>query len=217
MEITDAASRSKAGNQFGSDQKKEPGAPTTGEPEAARKNRAIRAREQIIEGLQRQGIPYRDWPDVVRAFYTNPQERQGYSASISPLRFDPPPFDRLNETPEEWAKRADEAWRKHRDDFLKWINTFVALGVDEKIPPRKRTRGSRRKERNAPPDQRANWAARRLMGTPWKEIADDRFHEDQVRKAATDLLKLAGWLASVKPTASAPPPGPPISDSTKRT
>lgn len=181
--------------------RKDAGVPDTGEPAAAARNREIRVRLQIIEALQRLGIPHREWPDFVRAFYTNPQERQGYCASISPPSFQPPDFKRLNESLKEWAKAADAAWKQHRDDFMEKCQSWVTLGVDEEIPPEKKTRGPGRKgrRRNAPPGAHAEWSARRLCGATWKEIAGDRFKVDQVKKAASKMLKLAGWPTKVKP------------------
>ena len=180
---------------------KDAGEPNTGEAAAALKNRTIKARLQIIEALQRLGIPHSKWPDFVRAFHTNPQEREGYSESIFPPPFQPPVFERLNESPEQWAKSADAAWQQHRDAFLEKCPFWVSQGVDEDIPPAKATRGPglKGRRRNAPPDVRAQWAARRLSGEAWKAIADDPFQQDQVKKAASELLKLACWPTKVKP------------------
>jgi len=177
---------------------KDAGEPNTGQAAAALKNRTIKARLQIIDALQRLGIPHAKWPDFVRAFYTNPQEREGYSESVLPPSFQPPAFERLNESPEQWAKAADAAWQQHRDTFLEWCQSWVSEGVDEAIPPAKQTRGPG-KGRNAPPDVRAEWAARRLTGEAWKAIPGDLFREDQVKKAASELLKLAGWPTKLKP------------------
>ncbi|MGO9268706.1 MAG: hypothetical protein ACLQOO_00340 [Terriglobia bacterium] len=178
---------------------KDAGEPNTGEAAAALKNRTIKARLQIIEALQRLGIPHAKWPDFVRAFHTNPQEREGYTASVFPPSFQPPVFERLNESPEQWAKAADAAWQQHRNAFLEKCRAWVREGVDEEIPPAKMTRGPGRRGRNAPPDLRAEWAACRLSGKAWKEIADEPFREDQVKKAASELLKLAGWPTKLKP------------------
>ena len=184
---------------------KDAAAPDTGEAAAAAKNRQISARLQIIEGLRRLGVPHLEWPDFVRTFCTNPQERQGYHASISPPSFQPPDFERLHESPEQWAKKADAAWQKHRDGVLKQWQSWATEGVDEEIPPTKNTRGPGRKwhRLNAPLDVRPDWAARRLMGESWKEIAGDRFKQDQVRKGASELLKLAGWPTKAKPRKTA--------------
>lgn len=179
--------------------RKDAGVPDTGEPAAAARNREIRARLQIIEAFQRLGIPHREWPDFVRTFYTNPQAREGYRASISPLPFQPPDFERLNESPAQWAKKADAAWKQYRDGLLKQWQSWVTAGVDEEIPPEKNIRGPGRSGRNAPPDAHAEWAARRLIGMSWKEIASDQFNVDQVKKAAIEMIKRAGWPTKVKP------------------
>jgi hypothetical protein len=120
---------------------KDAGEPNTGEAAAAVKNRAIQARLQIINAFQRLRIPNSQWPDFVRAFYTNPQEREGYTEStesILPPSFQPPAFERLNESPEQWAKAADAAWQKHRNAFLEQCQFWVTVGVDEEILPRNR-------------------------------------------------------------------------------
>jgi len=169
---------------------------STGEAAAAKKNREIKARLQI----KRLGIPHREWPEFVRKFYTSQQERTEFCASNSPPLFQPPDFDRLNESLEEWAKAADAAWKQHRDRFMDTCRLWVTLGVDEEIPPAKNTRGPGRKGRrlNALPEARVEWAARRLNGVPWKEISNEFLSEDQVKKAASEMLKLAGWPTKVR-------------------
>src|ERR1035441_11013081 len=86
------------------------GTPDTGEVAAAMKNRQITARLRIVEALQHLGIPPDRWPDFVRTFYANPQERAGFGEFVEPPPFHPPIFDRLRESPEEWRKAADAAW-----------------------------------------------------------------------------------------------------------
>ena len=172
----------------------------TGDAAAAKKNREIKVRLQIIEAFRRLGIPQRDWPDFVQMFYTSPEERTEYCDSFEPLSFQPPVFDRLHESPPEWTKRADAAWKQHRDRFLEQCQFWVTAGVDEEIPLAKSTRGTGRTGRrlNAPPALRVEWAARRLSGAAWKEIANESFKEDQVKKAASEVLRLAGWPTKIK-------------------
>lgn len=179
-----------------------PEAPDTGEAVAAIKNRQIGVRLQIIAALQRLGIPQRQWPDFVRKFHTSPGEQAGYTESIQPPPFQPPDFERLKESLQEWAKRADAGWQQHRDTFMRLWESWVTLGVDEEIPPMKSTRGAGRKgsRTNAAPDVRVEWAARRLAGDAWKEIAFKYSKkESQVKKAASEILKLAGWPPKVEP------------------
>jgi hypothetical protein len=142
----------------------DPGEPYTGQAAAALKNRMIKARLQIIAALQRLGIPQHKWPGFVLAFYTNSQQREGYSESsfLPPFQF--PVFERLHDSPEQWAKKADAAWQQHRDAFLEKCQAWVSEGVDEEIPPAKQPRGPCRKGRDAPLALRAEWAARRLSG-----------------------------------------------------
>ena len=175
-----------------------PEGPDTGEAAAAIKNRQVGARLQIVAAFQRLGLPYREWPDFVQKFHASPQAQALFQESISPPGFQPPDFERLTESAAEWKKRADAGWRRHRDDFLQQCQSFVELGIDEEIPPTKNIRGGGRKGRNAPTDQRFEWAARRLMGAPWKEIAAESFQVDQVKKAASEVLKRADWPTKVK-------------------
>ena len=95
---------------------------------------------------------------------------------------------------------ADAAWQRHRDGFLKTCQSWVTAGVDQEIPPAKSRRGPGRNGRrlNAPLDLRYKWAARRLNGAAWKEIAAESSKEDQVKKAAVKILKAAGWFTKDK-------------------
>jgi hypothetical protein len=182
--------------------RKDAGAQNRGDAWAAMKSREITARVQIIEALQRLGVPHREWPDFVMRFYVQP-ERTEYSDSHQPTSFQAPVFDRLHESPREWTKRADAAWQQHRDHFLEQHKLLVTVGVDEDIPRTKSTRGAGRTGRrlNAPIGLRIEWAASRLSGAAWKEIANESFKEDQVKKAANEVLKLAGWVP-IKPKRS---------------
>jgi hypothetical protein len=60
-----------------------------------------------------------DWPDFVRSFFESPQERTRFAVSNTPPSFQPPDFDCLNQSREEWAKKADTAWKQFRDRFSK--------------------------------------------------------------------------------------------------
>jgi hypothetical protein len=117
--------------------KKDAGAQNKGDAAVAKKNRESKVRHQIIEAFQRLGIPQRDQPDFVRTFNADPDEPTGYYDSLEPLSFQPPVFDRLHESPQEWTKRADAAWQQHRDHFLK---LWGPRGVDEAIPLTNSTR-----------------------------------------------------------------------------
>src|SRR6185369_13116137 len=85
---------------------------------AAGKNRERVNRFWIIDGFRRLKIPYAQWPDFVQAFYTDPQQQIEYHQSMIPPPFQAPEFDRLNQSPEDWVKVADRAWKQHRDRFL---------------------------------------------------------------------------------------------------
>jgi len=170
----------------------------TGDAAAAVKNREIRARLQIIGAFQSLGIPRSQWPDFVKDFHTDPQARTEFQHSAVPPPFQPPDFDRLRESPQDWIKKSSAAWQEHQGRFLEAEQHWVTEGVDEEIPPAKGTRGTGRKRRNAPLDLRYQWAARRLSGAAWKEIPSGSFTGNQVKKAATAALRLAGWPTTIK-------------------
>ena len=109
-----------------------------GDAAAAKKNREIKVRRQIIEAFQRLGIPQRDWPDFVRTFGTDPDEPTGYYDSLEPLSFQPPVFERLHESPQEWTKRADAAWQQHRDRFLEAVPVLGHRRRGRGIPSREK-------------------------------------------------------------------------------
>ena len=178
--------------------RKDAGAPDTGQAAAAAKNRETTVRLQIVEAFQQLGISDREWPDCVRRFYSNPEARKEYIESVDPPPFQPPAFDRLHQSPEEWEKLAYSAFQRYLDDWRKLQQSWVTGGVDEEIPPAKSRRGPGQKERNTPLDLRYQWAARRLSGAAWKEIAGEFSKEDQVKKAAVRILKAAGWFTKDK-------------------
>jgi hypothetical protein len=68
----------------------------------AEQNRQHQAGLEIVQALQRLGIPDPQWPELVRAYYRSSPQRIASRQRISPRAFRPPPFDRLNESPEEW-------------------------------------------------------------------------------------------------------------------
>ena len=122
--------------------------------------------------------------------------------AVSP--FQPPAFDRLNESPKEWKKKADEKWEQHCEPFLKNCESWVQQGVDEKIAETKHRRGvgkaqSPRKRRNTAIEHRYEWAALRVCGEAWKEIAARyKCKESTVIKAASEVLHVAHWPTKAK-------------------
>jgi len=121
-------------------------------------NRQREARFRIIGALVRLSIPTSRWPEFVQAFYSDPSQK--YHQRVSPSPFRAPAFDRLNQSPQDWKKAADSAWKRHRDRFLQTFPSWVAAGVDEEIAETA-TRGQ---ERNRPPWPRAGDVARTR---PW--------------------------------------------------
>lgn len=152
-----------------------------GEAAAAGKNREREARLRIIDAFGRIGLSYRQWPDFVQAFYSDPLQRIEYRQFMMPSPFQAPDFDRLNQSPKDWVRVADQAWEVHRKKFLQECEDWVSAGVDEPIAEVKCARGTgkkasargggRRRGGNTPMDRRYEWAARYLLKVPLKEIA----------------------------------------------
>jgi len=176
---------------------------TEGLAAAAEKNREREARLRIIDAFGRLGISSDQWPDFVRAFYTDQQQRIVYHQFMTPSPFQPPDFDRLNESPQDWAKVADSAWALHRNRFLQQCEDWVRAGVDEKIVEAKHARGtgkkapapvgSKRRGGNTPIDRRYEWAAKYLLKLPLKEIAGAEADATTVGRVAREIVRLAGW------------------------
>src|ERR1039458_10712534 len=91
----------------------------TGQAAAAQKFREWRARNRIIEELERLGIPRQDWQTPASQ---------------------PPDIDMLRESMRDWVKKADAAWDRYRDRQVRLFEFLVEKGVDEPIP-HKRSRG----------------------------------------------------------------------------
>jgi hypothetical protein len=167
-----------------------------GEVWAAQKNREAEARASIVEALQRKGIPQKEWPDFVRNWYEKAHTQPRFSYGKSFPSFQPPPYERLDESIEEWKRRADADWVKHRDRFVSKWQFEEKLGLDEEIPLHKKIRGSGsgRARRNAEIRDRYTWAGLRLCGLGWKQIAAEfDVDESTVNKAANRVLRTAGW------------------------
>jgi hypothetical protein len=161
----------------------------TGQAAAAQKNREREARKRVIGECERLGFPREDWPAFVQTDL-GPE----YSHSFIPEPFQPPEFDRLQESWPDWVKRFDVALGQYREKQIHLPEFWVREGVDEPIPEARRSRGPGKKGRNSATDARYEWAARRLMGVAWKEIAYlAGLPEYRVRKPATRVLSLAGW------------------------
>lgn len=171
----------------------------SGQAAAAEQNRQHQARLEILQALQRVGIPEPQWPELVRAYYRSSPQRIASRQRIWMAPFKPPPFDRLNESPEEWKKKAHAAWQEYCEQFLKRCEVWVQQGVDEKIAETKRKRGtgkvqSPRKRKHTAIELRYEWAALRLCGEAWKEIAARyKRKESTVIKAASEVLRIAHW------------------------
>ena len=176
------------------------GAPGVGwQAGGAANNRQREARLGIIQALRRLGIPPVKWLDCVRTYWGDASEQTEYRHIMSPPKFQPPVFDRLNQSLEDWVKVADGAWTQHRDQFVRGCKYWEAVGVDEEISESKRSRGPgkaprQRRRQNSVAEQRYEWAAWRLCGDEWKEVAAKyAVKESTVIKAASSVLRTAGW------------------------
>ena len=172
---------------------------STGQAAASRRNRQLQERQLISRALQSLGR-YAEWPDFVQKFYTDAGQRIDFEQSASPCAFEAPPFDRLKQSPAEWAKIANEAWARHRDNFLQECAFWPRVGVDEEIPVAKSQRSPRaasvklRQGNNTPAQERYLWAAKYLLHTPIKEIAAQHAADPStVGRVARTILRKANW------------------------
>jgi hypothetical protein len=174
-----------------------------GQAAAAENNRRREVRLGIIQAFSRLRIPYSQWPDFIKLYYADPHQQNQYCQNMSPLPFQAPDFDRLNQSPAEWKKAADNAWALHRNRFLEECQTWVKMGVDEEIVWKERPRGpgngkfgrgrKRRRADNTAIDQRFVWAAQYLAGVPLKQIAGEHADPSTVGRIARQILRSAGW------------------------
>jgi hypothetical protein len=179
-----------------------------GQAAAAKKNRQRLARLAIIEAYRRLRIPMDGWPEFVRAFSTDAKELIEYNRLVRPPPFQPPDFDALNQSPEEWLKLADQGWKEYRIRFRQRAKAWVLAGVDEEIVPAKKIRapgkrassqaGGRNSRQNTPLNRRDEWAALYLLGKPLKEVAGAEADASTVGRIARETLRQAGW--STTPT-----------------
>jgi hypothetical protein len=158
------------------------------------------AREKILRALQRLKVPRQEWPMPLQ-LPPRPPNRQ--LLSTDPFR--PPPFDRLSQTINDWAKEANEAWDKHLAAQVKRFEFWESTGIDPSIEEAKRSRGARKptsRRRGLTVDQRFEAAALRLVGEKWETITATlngttgdslKVNLSAVKKAATAVLETAGW------------------------
>lgn len=178
-----------------------------GQAASAKKNRQNEIRDRIVEALLLAGIPCSQWPDCVQVHYLGIRDRHRFRQFRSPSPFQPPAFDRLNQSPEEWALMADKAWEQHRDRFLQECEYWVKAGVDQEIPQAKRLRdrgtvaalpSSRKRGANTPLDQRYGWTAKYFARVPLKEIAGEHANPSTVGRVARRIIRDAGWSTRSK-------------------
>ena len=171
-----------------------------GQADAARKNRETQTRQKIVRALQCLGMEFCTWPDFVQEFYRDPREQTVFQDCAIPPPFQPAEFDRLNQSPEDWAKAANADWQQHLDRFLQSCQAWVVAGVDEEIPGAKQVRGpgiklGGERGKNTILKRRHVWAAKYLMLVPLKEIAgQDDADATTVGRIARATLSQAKWL-----------------------
>jgi hypothetical protein len=159
-------------------------------------NRQNTARAALLAALVRLEIPEDRWPEFVQDYKARQAQNTKFRQRLHPPPFAPPVFDPLNQSTDDWVKSADAAWGKHRDQFLEKREFWRRVGVDAEISPSKQARVS---GKTPSVTQRYDWAAMRLCGDSWKEIASiHQMKESTVTKAATAVLEMADW--PTKPT-----------------
>jgi hypothetical protein len=173
-----------------------------GQAASAENNRRREVRLGIIHAFSRSSIPFKEWPDFIKVYYANAHQQNQYCQNMSPLPFQPPDFDRLNQSPEDWIEAADRAWALHRSRFLEDCESWVKMGVDEAIVWKERPRGpgsrnlgperTRRRGDNTAINRRYEWAAQYLAGIPIKQIAEQA-DSSTVGRIARQILRSAGW------------------------
>ena len=181
----------------------ETNAQAMGQAKAAEGNRQRQTRHRVITVLQRLGISCDEWPDFVRTYHADPQQRTEYSHCQLPAPFQPPEFNRLSQSPEEWTKAADQAWETHRNRFLQSCQHWVESEVDEEIQAAKHTRDPGghliNRGNNTAVGRRYEWAAKYLARMPLKEIAArDGADPSTVGRIAREILRQADWLEPAK-------------------
>ena len=158
---------------------------------------ARQERNRVLEACKRLGMP----ADVLDALHRLEPARI-YHSWVSPKSFRPPPFRKYDQSPEEWKAIADAEWQKFRDAWIQDCLSFESAGVDEPVSQPKPPRGPGKSGRNADIAERYEWAALRLAGLSYKEIASryrttDFEQElmsaaDAVRKSTNELLRTTG-------------------------
>jgi hypothetical protein len=105
---------------------------SSGQAAAVKQNQQREARELIVRALQSlDGITLPQWPGFIKEYYGNPRTHVAYRQPISPVPFQPPAFDPLNETQEEWMEKVATGFRQHGEAFLQGTRFWVLRGVDE--------------------------------------------------------------------------------------
>jgi hypothetical protein len=150
------------------------------------------AQTKIIGALQTLGIPRGKWPSFVLV----PLPTEALQTK-TPGPFQPPHYKPSHQSLKEWGEEADVAWGEYRENYMARQQQWVELGIDPPTQEAKRQRSAGRpnaRRRNSAPENRYKWAALRIAGHSWKDIAFEyQSNESNVTKAASQVLRTAGW------------------------
>lgn len=132
-----------------------------------------------------------------------------------PFQFSCPDFHRYEESIEEWSARTDaelqRAWQQALAEHVETLHGWKRWDEDIDgltIAEPKRRRGPGKTGRTSSFEDRCKWAAERILGRGWKEIAGQYLPDRQnaaatVRQGATELLRTAHldeFIRKLKPT-----------------
>lgn len=149
-------------------------------------------RERIIAAFERLGVSPEKYLPLV-----GPEPPRIHQALMFAEKFSFPPRNSYEQTEREWIALADAAYRALRDKLVENQRAWQKLGIDP--PAGIQRRGPGKTARNAKVNDAYEWAAKRLLGEPWKEIAaqypmrtDLDKRANTVSKAASTILNAAG-------------------------
>jgi hypothetical protein len=130
-------------------------------------------RISILQALERLNISYEKWPPFAKVFADEGFMLPGDGSSyLNAQAFQPPAFDLLRDTVSGWQVRADALWEQHRKSFVLWCKKHQAEDLKSGRYIRvKQYRSTGLKRIIASTDTRFEWAALRMSGLAYPEIA----------------------------------------------
>lgn len=160
----------------------------------------------FLKACERLEIPREKWPDVGSLVLpgaseplpgTAPSDSPTMGIAIEPLVFTLPAFDLCAHDHRTWKKKANEAWRKFRQEqfgpYLKTCTKHQRLAARSGALVRRKTlRLGGVKRQAIPLERRYELAARRYcLGETWAALQkhyEGAYRLDQVRKMVTEIL-----------------------------